>query len=42
MNLKEIGWRIWTEITCLRLETSWGLLWTRWWTFGFHKLQRSS
>jgi hypothetical protein len=22
MNLKEIGWRIWTEITCLRLETS--------------------
>jgi hypothetical protein len=24
----------------LRIESSGGLLWTRWWTFGFHKESR--
>jgi hypothetical protein len=39
IDLREIGWdgMIW-----LRIGTSGGLLWTRQWTFEFHKMLRSS
>jgi hypothetical protein len=29
MDLKEIGWKVWRGLVCLRIETSGGLLWTR-------------
>jgi hypothetical protein len=29
---------VWIGLIWLRIGTSGGLLWTRWWTFGFHKL----
>jgi hypothetical protein len=29
---------VWTGSIWLRIGTSGGLLWTRWWTFGFHKM----
>jgi hypothetical protein len=38
MDLIEIGWDGWTESIWLRIETSGGLLWTRWWSFGFLKI----
>jgi hypothetical protein len=40
MDLREIGWdgRDWTGSNWLRIGTSIGLLWTRWWTFGFLKI----
>jgi hypothetical protein len=41
VDLREIGWSgvdwIW-----LRIGTSGGLLWTRYWAFGFHKMLGSS
>jgi hypothetical protein len=33
---------VWTELISLRIGTSGGLLWTRQWTFGFHKILGSS
>jgi hypothetical protein len=38
MDLGEIGWGwggVWSGFTWLRLGTVGGLLWIRWWTFGF-------
>jgi hypothetical protein len=35
MNLREIGWEVWSGFTWLRIGTVGGLLWMRWWTFGF-------
>jgi hypothetical protein len=32
----------WTASIWLRIGTSGGLLWTRWWTFGFHKMLGNS
>jgi hypothetical protein len=29
---------VWTGLIWLTVGTSGGLLWTRWWTFGFHKI----
>jgi hypothetical protein len=34
---KEWGERVWTAIGSLSTWTGGRLLWTRWWTFGFHK-----
>jgi hypothetical protein len=44
MDLREIGWDgvEWIELIWLRIGTSGGLLWTRYWTFGFHKMLGSS
>jgi hypothetical protein len=33
---------VWIGSIWLRIGTSEGLLWTRWWTFGFHKMPGSS
>jgi hypothetical protein len=33
---------IWTGSIWLRIRTSVGLLWARWWTFGFHNISRNS
>jgi hypothetical protein len=33
---------VWTGLIWLRIVTSGGLLWTRYWTFGFHKILGSS
>jgi hypothetical protein len=33
---------VWSGLIRLRIGTSGGLLWTRWWTFGFHKMLGSS
>jgi hypothetical protein len=42
MNPREIRWDgIWTGLIWLRIGTSGGHLWTRLWTFRFHKLLRS-
>jgi hypothetical protein len=35
MDLREIGWGVWIGFDCLRTGTGSGLLWVRWWTFGF-------
>jgi hypothetical protein len=35
MDLKEIGWGVWSGFTWLRIGTVDGLLWMRWRTFGF-------
>jgi hypothetical protein len=35
MELREIGWGVWSGFTWLRLGSVGGLLWLRWWTFGF-------
>ena len=40
--LQEIGWQAWTGLIWLRTGTGDGLLWTRWWNFGLHKMQGSS
>jgi hypothetical protein len=42
MDLGEIGWVAWTGLIWLRIETSEGLLCTRLWTFGFHKMLGNS
>jgi hypothetical protein len=38
MDLREIGWGLRTGYISLRIGTSFGLLWTRWWTSRFHKM----
>jgi hypothetical protein len=35
MDLEEIRWRVWSGFAWLRIGTVGGLLWMRWWTFGF-------
>jgi hypothetical protein len=35
MYLREIGWGMWSGFTWLRIGAGGGLLWARWWTFGF-------
>jgi hypothetical protein len=35
MDLREIGLGVWIGFGCLRTGTGGGLLWVRWWTFGF-------
>jgi hypothetical protein len=35
MDLREIGLGVWIGFDWLRTETGGGLLWVRWWTFGF-------
>jgi hypothetical protein len=36
MDLREIGWwGLWSGFTWLRTGIVVGLLWMRWWTFGF-------
>jgi hypothetical protein len=35
MDLREIGWGVWSGFTWLRIGIAGGLLWMRWWTFGF-------
>ena len=42
INLQEMGKGAWTGLICLSIRTSCGLLWTRWWTFGFHKMRSIS
>jgi hypothetical protein len=39
MDLREVGWGAWTGSIWLRIGTGGGLLWIRWWTFGFHKMR---
>jgi hypothetical protein len=38
MDLRVVGWGAWTGSIWLRIGTGGGLLWIRWWTFGFHKV----
>jgi hypothetical protein len=38
MDLREIGWRLWTGFIWLRITTIGWLLWIRQWAFGFHKM----
>jgi hypothetical protein len=33
---------VWIGSIWLRIGTGWGLMWTRWWTCGFHKMLGSS
>jgi hypothetical protein len=35
MDLGEIGLGVWIRFNWLKTETGSGLLWVRWWTFGF-------
>jgi hypothetical protein len=35
MDLRDIGWGVWSGFTWLRIGIAGGLLWMRWWTFGF-------
>jgi hypothetical protein len=35
MDLREISWGMWNVFTWLRIWIVGGLLWMRWWTFGF-------
>jgi hypothetical protein len=44
MYIREIGrdGMIWIGLIWLRIGTSGGLLWTRYWTFGFHKMLEST
>jgi hypothetical protein len=35
MDLREIDWGVWSGFSWLRIGTVGGLLWMRWWTFGF-------
>jgi hypothetical protein len=39
MDLGEIGLGMWIGFIWLRIGACGGLLWTRWWTFGFHKIR---
>jgi hypothetical protein len=41
MDLRQDG-MVWIGLIWLRIETSVGLLWTRQWTFGFHRMLGSS
>jgi hypothetical protein len=43
MDVGEIGWGMWSGFTWLRIGTVGGLLWMRWWTFGFwrHRVSQS-
>jgi hypothetical protein len=41
-DLQEINAGALTELVCLRIGTSGGLLWMRYWTFGFHKMRAIS
>jgi hypothetical protein len=38
MDLKAVGWVMWTVLRWLRVETGRRLLWTRWLHFGLHNL----
>jgi hypothetical protein len=42
MDLREIGWDGVDWMDMARIGTSGGLLWTRYWTFGFNKMLGSS
>jgi hypothetical protein len=42
LDLREMKWDVWIGFIWLRIGTSGGLLWTRQWTFGFHKTLGSS
>ena len=42
MSFRQLGWRACTEPVLLRIGTGGGLLWMRWWTFGFHKMREIS
>jgi hypothetical protein len=35
VDLREIGWGVWSGFICLRIGTVGGMLWMRWWTLGF-------
>jgi hypothetical protein len=35
MDLREIGWGVWSGLTRLRIGTAGRFLWKRWWTLGF-------
>jgi hypothetical protein len=35
--LGRLAWGMWIEFHWLRIETGGGLLWVRWWTFGFFR-----
>jgi len=39
MDLREIGWTLWTGFILLIIGTGGGFLWTQYWTFGFCKWQ---
>jgi hypothetical protein len=38
IGIQETGWAVWTGSIWLRIGDRGGLLWTRWWTFGFHEM----
>ena len=38
MGFREVGCGAWTKSIWLRIGTGDGLLWMRYWTFGFHKM----
>jgi len=38
MDLNKMIGRSWMEFIWLRTGTNGILLWTQWWTFGFHKM----
>jgi len=42
MNLEKQDEKVWIECIWLSIWTNGGLLWTRYWTFGFHKRRRIS
>jgi hypothetical protein len=42
MDLREVGWDGRIGSMWLRIGTGGGLMWTRWWTSGFHKMLGSS
>jgi hypothetical protein len=42
MDLKTRGWGAMDEIGLVQNKYSGGLLWTRQWTFGFHKMLENS
>jgi hypothetical protein len=37
-NLERYEGMVWIVLIWFRIGISWGLLWTRYWTFGFHKM----
>ena len=41
-TFKKYDWKTFTGLTRLRIWTGRGLLWTRWWTVVFHKMQKMS
>jgi hypothetical protein len=36
---ERMGWGAWTGLIWLDIGKGGGLLWMRWWTFGFHKIR---